>query len=82
MRLLSLEHWLYLDLATDTVTLPKGRSRQHVWSAVKRVYRLPAGWLTVFKIVMLHLILNFRGVPHRISLGETVEDGRDSSAMD
>lgn len=77
MRLLNLEHCFHSDLAIDAVP---GRLRG--WNAVKRVCRFFIGLVTMFKIVKLHLILNARGVPHRISLGRTVEDERDSPAMD
>jgi hypothetical protein len=73
---------LHLDLPIHAVVAPTGRGRLQVRNTVKRLDRFFVGLVAVFKIVVLHLILNIRGVPHRISFGETVEDERDSSAMD
>jgi hypothetical protein len=72
-------HWFH---PSAPVPLREGRQRQRHWRAVKLLHRLVAGSVTVCKIVVLHLILNIRGVPHRISIGRTVEDERDSTVTD
>jgi hypothetical protein len=72
-------HWLRPSAA---VPLRSGHERQRHWRAVKLLHRLVAGSVTVCKIVVLHLILNLRGVPHRISIGKTLEDEPGSPKMD
>jgi len=81
MRLLNLEqHGLQSDLAINTLPVPIGRRES--WRAFKCLRGFVTGLVAVFKIVVLHLILTIRGVPHRISFGEMVEDERDSPMPD
>jgi hypothetical protein len=75
--LIYFKHWLHSDVAINAVPVRTGRGRLHDWRAVKTVHRLVNRSLTIFKIIFLHLILNIRGVPHRISIGKTIEDYRD-----
>jgi hypothetical protein len=82
MHLIHFEHWLRSSLRTKVVPLPTVSSGRRPWGAVHLLYRLFAGSVTVCKIVALHVILNIEGVPHRISIGKTVEDEGDSHTQD
>ena len=79
MYLIRFTHWFRPSAA---VPLRDGCERQQRWRTVKLLHGLVAGAVTVCKIVVLHLILNIRGVPHRISIGKTLEDEPDSPKSD
>jgi hypothetical protein len=79
MYLIRFTHWFRPSAAAP---LREGRERQRPWRAVELLHRLVAGSVTVCKIVVLHLILNIRGVRHRISIGKTLEDEPGSHKMD